>query len=519
MTPREEDGRDRTELFVDATREISPPRDRSLSGTVGSLICPYVHAAPNKPRPKYFRLLGTCQIQTQSAHQRVIILWASAPPAGQSIHATSRSPEPAPLILHRNVSSPARAFISRKACRQCLSNPQPHQLVTSTESPDGGVSLHSSDITGTPNIRTPPSSKRIANVGIRRSQYTSVLLESPARPSHASRMRQIFEEASFGKVVSSASNGMVAYPQLPNTSRAHSPTDRHPQSSYGPGFLLPSNRPDSAEATPERLQRPTSSENLSESWSGDSDYLITEHRYHRSSRSISPQPRIDDWLSTVSQEDGFSEEKCVVLRSQATNSVPSASSILPSHYNRTPPPSVLMSSAIPSNPVLAHPGRLHRQVLDVCLSKTEVDQPPKLEASQYHGILLPPETPPGTTRSQLKQSCTPHESIDLDDGGIQLSPLSPNVCIARGPSRYHSSLRRGNALGMPITPTRREGVLVELPRSEIFEEIRETHENPSRISSTPTRRPARRGRASQTVGYLETANSARRSGGVMLEGL
>jgi hypothetical protein len=35
-----------------------------------------------------------------------------------------------------------------------------------------------------------------------------------------------------------------------------------------------------------------------------------------------------------------------------------------------------------------------------------------------------------------REWCNKNEAIE--EGGVQLSPLSPNVCIERGPSRYHS---------------------------------------------------------------------------------
>ncbi|OCK83803.1 hypothetical protein K432DRAFT_423102 [Lepidopterella palustris CBS 459.81] len=175
------------------------------------------------------------------------------------------------------------------------------------------------------------STPRTANVGIRRVNYASSLLGSPARPSYATRMTQIFRDARLENRSPAREPQPILYPQLPvslpresprgwnHVSSFHTPPRRRcnfpiPTTPTSPalissaggsgegGLALRSLRQPLIQSTfvPEPLDHrpslPTSS-----SWSGDSSYLTADPAPKKQPLpSPSTKPRINEWLSDIS---------------------------------------------------------------------------------------------------------------------------------------------------------------------------------------------------------------------------
>lgn len=363
-------------------------------------------------------------------------------------------------------------------------------------SPDGGVTLTQHDVPATPT----PSLCASANIGRRRFHHGS-LLSSPARPGHASRMKQIFEEA--GLESKPSQHGVALYPQLPNISRATSPPPRDqkrqhvPQSTpaYGPGSLLPSK--ELLSAAPEIAhshESPTSSSKRSSgSWSGDSGYLVVGRQGASPKRTVSIEDQIRDWLSTVSQAEvaGVNEGYSDALRQETVEPTQSVDKTY--ELGNTRP---LSSNRVenPKHPQSRH-GLLHDPFMpddssDCSGSKFSTDgsnyvtagsyRPPPSARSQRHisdvcKRLILDQPPPAMNQCTMKDQSpglapvtplalgrtvsinSPNTLHDADDGGIELSPLSPNVCIERGPSRYHSDYTSPRKLALEppdCTPTK-----------------------------------------------------------------
>ncbi|PSN70148.1 hypothetical protein BS50DRAFT_306596 [Corynespora cassiicola Philippines] len=70
----------------------------------------------------------------------------------------------------------------------------------------------------TPSRDPPRSPVPSANIGLHRSPRASLLLETPARPGHSARLRQLFENATLNSTSPSQRTAPL-YPQLPNVSR------------------------------------------------------------------------------------------------------------------------------------------------------------------------------------------------------------------------------------------------------------------------------------------------------------
>lgn len=155
------------------------------------------------------------------------------------------------------------------------------------------------------------SSTRIANVRIRRSQHGALLLQSPARPGHATRMKHIFESASRDQLATQ-DDGASLYPQLPNVARKASPPLFHSRlfqqhvtcrshNRWPESLCLPTNLT-KAFSQPDQSQRNLSwrSEQTSGSWSDDSGYFIADSRGRESTPAHSAKDRIYDWLQHIS---------------------------------------------------------------------------------------------------------------------------------------------------------------------------------------------------------------------------
>jgi len=283
------------------------------------------------------------------------------------------------------------------------------------------------------------SPTRTANVRIRRSKYGSTLSQSPARAGYATRMRQLFEDASRVD-----HDSPRLYPQLPNISRkaSVSPSKRP---SVQLGTALPSYRPESlclstilSAADPSVSDVQAShlypSERSSGSWSDDSGYIVTNSRGQRCSFSVPPKERIYTWLADLpnherdvakdqDQEVTLPQHQCqrpisglhLLSESSIACDDPFVSDSSETHASAPSPLQLPQDKA--QNPLTT------RHASDVCK---------RLDLNHQD------DTHTSTPNPRAAAKVTDDEAFYLEEGGIQLSPLSPNVCIERGPSRHHS---------------------------------------------------------------------------------
>jgi hypothetical protein len=328
----------------------------------------------------------------------------------------------------------------------------------------------------------PASPSKLANIRIRRCNNGSTLLQSPARDGHAARMRQIFEEAGREQHTPQVDKG-VLYPQLPNISRKTSPPPEYhtPQPS-------PIRRPESLcmstssfQIKPQQLQVPAS-EPSSESWSDDSAYFIAGSRRRTTSNAVCPKERITDWLVSVSAsewEEGFIDPKDGD-RCNSRESMQYTQPELDDYFTSkdagyaSSPHSENRKYYPPLHPTTQDPFIQNENSTCTSTSTSGGASLFKRNWSPSDYATTPPISIPNTTQSTViirphpsptkrrdtnttasrptpLHLTTPQRSptktlILEEEGGIQLSPLSPNVCISRGPARYHHSLhRRSNA--------------------------------------------------------------------------
>jgi len=240
-------------------------------------------------------------------------------------------------------------------------------------------------------------------------------------------MRQIFEDAGRDHQFPQLGQGIL-YPQLPNISRKASPPLDHGRTEqhYPPRSVR-------MVSHTTQVDSPRVSEQSSESWSDDSGYFIAGSRNRTSSLASQPRDRVNDWLTNVSTCE---QEPCVVEH------------VLDYQPSRLPP------QPSPS-----------RQI-DIDVFRKATPQPRQEPVATFQDPFLDTEPPPRTsplfkarpprrppphphTPFHIQPHSLPNVTIrtnpfqttrpNLQDGGIQLSPLSPNVCVERGPSRYHST--------------------------------------------------------------------------------
>ena len=354
-----------------------------------------------------------------------------------------------------------------------------------SQSPDDRISSPQRHVLQAPTFATqrrPPSTPCFsiagANIGRRRAQHSSMLLTSPARPGHASRVRQIFDEAATLNTTSCHA-GIALYPQLPNISRVASPPTsgqrgrnafRHPS----PGTTLQHPKPLPA-STPE---------SSSESWSDDSGYIVLDHARPLAGASP-PAHRIEDWLSTVtlaSNETGepsnqaeTCNESCLQASFEQDDLQMAAMVDTGGNTSTNRPMSDLQTVQLKlpcdnhmpfQDPFVTHLSsggsstgrsaaiadysyrsststRWQRHVSDIC-KRLHFES---LESATENPSAVAPSTPNPVNRILS-------DPADDGHGGIELSPLSPNVCIERGPSRYHSANRNRTAES-PLQPSMR----------------------------------------------------------------
>ncbi|RYN64413.1 hypothetical protein AA0117_g12496 [Alternaria alternata] len=286
-----------------------------------------------------------------------------------------------------------------------------------------------------------------ANIRVRRANNGSALLQSPARAGHAARMRQIFEDASRDHI-SPQSGQSVLYPQLPNISRKASPTREYGGDEQHCTLTSPPIRPpeslclstSSSRMVQHKLQlkSPHISEQSSESWSDDSGYFIAGSRNRTFSLTGPPRDRINDWLTNVAE----SECNIPTVKDENECQHSSFSLLLP------PPPKLtdidLLHKSSEQSPTPTCDATIQDPFLDFDTNPRTPSLFKSLPARRFPNTS---SSKPLTTQTQAQSTETvtvrsrnsPARQSIFEDGGVQLSPLSPNVCIERGPTRYHSA--------------------------------------------------------------------------------
>jgi hypothetical protein len=343
-------------------------------------------------------------------------------------------------------------------------------------------------------------STRTANIRTRRSNYGSTLLQSPARAGYAMRMRQMFENAGRSHHELLATNS-ISYPQLPNISRKASPPPVRslilggiPQqatprgsSSYRQESLCVSQNPPLAMS---QTSLPHPSERSSGSWSDDSGYIVTRPRDCSGSSMISPDEWILAWLFEVldpkDELSARSIEKQVPDRSLGQTSLERGGRDM-SDFNGVCWPKAKGKSSTASNPkarqarcseVLSMHGdpfvsetcdssshasyQLNTQGKEVnetssedCVLRNVSEDSKPLDINDVNGIHTPLSQYHEHNPEMGRDSQGAHT---LEDGGIEISPLSVNVCIERGPSRYHSN-RKSRDMSKVTTPCKDRPVI------------------------------------------------------------
>lgn len=346
-----------------------------------------------------------------------------------------------------------------------------------------------------------------ANIRVRRSNPGKALLQSPARAGYTSRMRQIFEDTTQGQSELQG-NSTQLYPQLPNISRTATAVvkNRPRTESLDPRnstYRSQNYRPESLCLSTELLSvvTPTNktitncqraSQCSPGSWSDDSGYIITETRDHKRSSAIPSQQIVQDWLYSLpdagcenfTSRDGEhaqqlgsvlveqDHEACDVFGDRSQTMYTDTSSILNarSHtkLSAAGPLSALDDPfTIDANPdggiftrVMAGRGHHGRTPESMLASRAH-----QTYARSREGI---------TDRSgghdhDSEQKGSGNEADEAEDGDIQLSPLSPNVCIERGPSRYHSNRKLPN--DDSFTTPSREGLTVDFYSPKLKENV------------------------------------------------
>ncbi|KAK1909416.1 hypothetical protein P3342_011495 [Pyrenophora teres f. teres] len=256
-------------------------------------------------------------------------------------------------------------------------------------------------------------------------------------------MRQIFEDAGRGNQTQHP-NRDTLYPQLPNISRkASSPPEHNATGEGQPPHHSPIHRPESLcmstksfRPVPYQLHAECTavSEASSESWSDDSGYFIAGSRTRSSNAAVPPRERISNWLLNVSPSE---PDHATEVAESEIDSLKSSPEPLPWEYHDdtlqsyTSHPNGATSQL---DPFVEDNHKLKRHSL-FNSKRVLLDNP-----NATHSIV--------TIRSLSHNPISPKPTI-LDDGGVELSPLSPNVCIERGPTRYHSA-HRNSPLPSPI---------------------------------------------------------------------
>jgi hypothetical protein len=310
-----------------------------------------------------------------------------------------------------------------------------------------------------------------ANIGRRRAQHSSsILLTSPARPGHASRMRQIFDAAAT-PIPTFCRTETALYPQLPNISRAASPPTSIRRGWVAPRAaglrtILQHAAPLSAQANSKESST-LASESSSGSGSDDSKYIVFGHA-RSLAEAASTAHRIEDWLSTATLDINETEETSITAET-SNNSCPQASiaqdelrmastvthgRMTSSNWHSPIPQAVQPKSCCATHMLLHDPfvaglssgasstGRSATAAEDSCRTSTSPRSQGRVSDARrkldFESLEFATKVSPAFATSTPKAINHIFSDATNDgDGGIEWSPLSPNVCTKRGPSRYH----------------------------------------------------------------------------------
>ncbi|KAF1841508.1 uncharacterized protein K460DRAFT_419563 [Cucurbitaria berberidis CBS 394.84] len=371
----------------------------------------------------------------------------------------------------------------------------------------------------------PASPSSIANTRIRRSQHGLTLLQSPARAGHTARMRQIFEDAGHECRTTRHDQGGL-YPQLPNISRKASPPLFHNGSvqraapcvspDRPPAFSCPLTGVPLVVPQPQQSQANLSSmsERTSGSWSDDSGYFVANSRGQALTPSISPEDRIYDWLLRVSRVGSNATEDAIVDHSDEDRGSHHATQASIDVQEFTTKP-----EKIDTERPAQHPGQ-HLQGYQLFVYNQTKSLDPFIGDDNDSGTCLPlgsrrnqeplclrssrnvpqaqvtdfykrrdfnwsraspldsdVDRPALSTLSHIpplhdnqNNRSTPSALRTLQDDDLELSPLSPDVCIERGPSRYHANRKLLNR-GHTSTPSKERSYIDDQSAAQLKENV------------------------------------------------
>ncbi|KAI8937528.1 hypothetical protein NX059_005246 [Plenodomus lindquistii] len=314
-------------------------------------------------------------------------------------------------------------------------------------------------------------------------------------------MHQLFEDAGRGQATPAGARGALS-PQLPNTSQKDAPSiHKHAQDAPNVGNVQSGPHPRSScrstdsiligsQADPLLAVRLPVTGHTSGSWSDDSVYLNTDTS-RKSGLTPSPSQRIQDWLANVDEVvdlDGTTDTRdaesgqhevlwvdseikgCIPVERDESRS--SSTALGNSWMNLTA--SLQVGDAIDDPFIgndLVHVRSTRWALKKPCTNLRIPPLPTRLEESVPNNEeqLFNPASSKATTNTKGKAEYTTTPkmtparvdqqqgegiSVDAstdDDGEVELRPLSPNVCIERGPSKYHSS---------PKSPTRKQAPIL-----------------------------------------------------------
>ncbi|KAH7079072.1 hypothetical protein BKA63DRAFT_488745 [Paraphoma chrysanthemicola] len=345
---------------------------------------------------------------------------------------------------------------------------------------------HSSEETN-PFAQQLVSSPRVANIRIRRSTCSSALLRSPARAGYTERMRQIFEDAGHEQHMShNIPTGL--YPQLPNISRKASASPVKTEATYLDPTSFSSYRPESlclstnlrvgmAPYGVGQASLPHLSQRSSGSWSDDSGYIITTSRGVRSSFLPPLKEQIYSWLAGVSNPedlavdgDHASDLTPFHMSESFTGEHEMSSSFSAAKGGEDAVTLTLRTAAIMSSTSVAEDPFLINDDIPETLSAASISEanpmvddmtsnehnvPSRLAIDRIGEICTGrqdgDERVPQQLTSYTETTTKPADVQVIEEEEVHLSPLSPNVCVERGPTRYHSN-RNLRASNITVTP-------------------------------------------------------------------
>lgn len=288
---------------------------------------------------------------------------------------------------------------------------------------------------------------------MRRSHHGSLLLQSPARAGHAARMRQIFEDASREQHTRQPASHTL-YPQLANVSRKASPPlalvhngrvrarfQQNPPTPRPPSRCMSSTTSFRASADDAPSAFVGLSAQSSESWSDDSAYLVARSRNPTSALAFVPNGRISEWLAGVStpdwDQDG-SEEEEEEKEQEDGHARSEFCQHFSAEFSHEAASRHIRQSPKPWRPVRIKPldpfGRQEH-------TYTETQPLAFHSFSPFHDMTANPR-PTFSAQRPTTPGPSNKQALPSSNDQIQYTPLSPNICIERGPSRYRSSRNR-----------------------------------------------------------------------------